>query len=138
MLFYLQFNFRKYKIIKMLTIEDVLKLKEEDLTKASFDTVKAVRAIQKRYKEIEKTLYRLNNICKLDCICKYCGCNITKGNKYIWSVCTSCKTLYHRDKTFLFNKRRKENGIKSIKIIKSEICDENCLECKHPDCIINS
>ena len=51
----------------MLTIEDVLKLKEEDLTKASFDTVKAVRAIQKRYKEIEKTLYRLNNICKLDC-----------------------------------------------------------------------
>ena len=117
----------------MLTIEDVLKLKEEDLTKASFDAIKAVKGIQKRYREMEEILEKLNNVYSLDCTCKFCGCKITKENKYLWSVCTTCVGKY------VFTLK---NGLESDKIYRRHkprafVCDENCLECKFPDCIKN-
>ena len=65
---------------------------------------------KKRKRERQKNKRKLNKLGK----CKYCGCVIKNENRYIYSVCN-----------------KKECIGKLL-----EFCEEDCLNCKYPDCIL--
>ena len=113
-------------MVSNFTLEDLLKFDKEELKQYSDDFSRQVLRLQGMWKSINETIIRVNKI-GIEYSCKYCGCKITRENKFLWDVCKDHRSKYQSDKNKDFFKR----NIDVSYIIK---CDDNCEECGYDDC----